>query len=97
MENEKIPNSTIEIIEMQLKRHENRLDDLTQQIHLCQVNNATVNAEIKQVLQGISELKESVSELKDKPAKRWDSVITTIVTSIVSGIVGIVIGIIFSK
>lgn len=97
MENEKFPSSTIELIEMQLKRHENRLDDLTQQIHLCQVNNATVNAEIKQVLQGITELKDSVSELKEKPVKKWDTVVTTIITSLVTGIMGIIIGVIFGK
>lgn len=97
MENEKIPSSTIELIEMQLKRHENRLDDLTQQIHLCQVNNATVNAEIKQVLQGITELKDSVSELKEKPVKKWDTVVTTIITSLITGIMGIIIGVIFTK
>lgn len=97
MENEKIPNSAIEMIEIQLQRHEKSIEELSAQIHLCQLNDATVNVEIKQVLQGISELKASVLELKDKPAKRWDSVITTIVTSIVSGVVGVVLGIFFSK
>lgn len=97
MENEKIPNSAIEMIEIQLQRHEKSIEELSAQIHLCQLNDATVNVEIKQVLQGISELKQSVLELKEKPAKRWDSVITTIVTSIVSGVVGVVLGIIFSK
>lgn len=97
MENEKFPSSTIELIEMQLKRHEKSIDDLREQIRLCQIDNATVNAEIKQVLQGITELKDSVSELKEKPAKKWDTVVTTIITSLITGIMGIIIGVIFTK
>lgn len=97
MEQETIPNSTIELIEIQLKRHERSIEELTKQIHQCQLNEATFNAEIKQVLQGITELKDSVSELKEKPAKRWDNVITTIITSLITGAMGVIIGIIFSK
>lgn len=97
MENEKFPSSTIELIEMQLKRHEKSIDDLREQIRLCQIDNATVNAEIKQVLQGITELKDSVSELKEKPSKKWDTVVTTIITSLITGIMGIIIGVFFGK
>lgn len=97
MENEKIPNSAIELIEIQLQRHERSIEELSAQIHLCQLNDATVNVEIKQVLQGISELKDSVSELKAKPGKKWDTIVTTIITSVISGIVGIAIGTFLGK
>ena len=42
--------------------------------------------------QEIKELKSSVNEIKDKPAKRWE----TVVGSIITGIVGIFIGVIAS-
>ena len=89
--------NALELIEMQLERHEKSIEELSTQIHLCQLNNATVNVEIKQILQGISELKDSVMELKEKPAKRWDGVVSTIITSIITGAIGILIGIIYTK
>lgn len=97
MEQETIPNSAIELIEIQLKRHERSIEELRKEIHQCQVNEATYTAEIKQILQGISELKNSVSELKEKPAKKWDIVITTIITSIITGVMGAVIGFFVGK
>lgn len=45
------------------------------------------NERYSNVLAGINELKLSVNELKDKPAKKWDSVAMTIISCIVTGIV----------
>lgn len=89
--------NALELIEMQLERHEKSIDDLREQIRICQVDNATVKTEIKQILQGINELKDNVTELKDKPAKKWDTVVTTIITSVITGAIGILIGIFATK
>lgn len=43
----------------------------------------------------IVSIKTDVKELKEKPAKRWDTVTTIIITALVSGIIGFVISKIF--
>jgi predicted RNase H-like nuclease (RuvC/YqgF family) len=40
----------------------------------------------------ITELEGDVKELKEKPGKRWDTLVTVIITVIASGIVGYFIG-----
>jgi len=37
----------------------------------------------------MSEIKTTLTEIKDKPAKRWDLVISCIITGLVGGIIGI--------
>jgi len=43
----------------------------------------------------MTEVKTTLNEIKDKPAKRWDTVAICVITSLVSGIIGIAISAIF--
>lgn len=43
------------------------------------------------LLSVMTEIKTSVNELKDKPNKRWETVVTCILTTIVGGLVGVVV------
>ncbi len=45
----------------------------------------------KDIKEDIDEVKNDVKELKEKPAKRWDLIVTAIITAIVSGLIGFVI------
>ena len=45
----------------------------------------------------ISELKTSVNEIKDKPAKRWETVVGSIITGIIGIFIGVVSSIYFGK
>ena len=85
------------LIEAELNRHSQNIDNLTSIVQVCQLNDATTNVKMEQILVGITELKSSVAELKDKPVKRWDSLVVSVITSLVSGFVGIAIGFFFSK
>jgi predicted RNase H-like nuclease (RuvC/YqgF family) len=40
----------------------------------------------------VSGIVSDVKELKEKPAKRWDTVTTVIITAIISGTIGVIIG-----
>lgn len=85
------------VIEAELNRHSQNIENLTSIVQVCQLNDATTNVKMEQILTGITELKNSVAELKEKPAKRWDSIVVSCITSLVSGLVGIAIGFFFSK
>lgn len=85
----------IQLLEAELNRHDKNIENLNSMLQVCQLNDATTSVEIKQILEGISELKVSVAELKNKPAKRWDTIVVTSLTSLVSGIVGVVLGVFF--
>ena len=85
------------VIEAELNRHAQNIENLTSVVQVCQLNDATTSVKMEQILTGITELKNSVAELKEKPAKRWDSIVASCITSLVSGLVGIAIGFFFSK
>lgn len=85
------------VIEAELNRHSQNIENLTSIVQVCQLNDATTNVKMEQILTGITELKNSVAELKEKPIKRWDSIVISCITSLVSGLVGIAIGFFFSK
>lgn len=85
------------IIEAELNRHSQNIDNLTSIVQVCQLNDATTNVKMEQILTGITELKNSVAELKEKPVKRWDSLVVSGITSLVSGLIGIAIGFLFTR
>ena len=89
--------SKIKLLEIELNRHDKNIENLTSIVQICQMNDATTSIEIKQILAGISELKTSVSELKEKPAKRWDKIIISGISALVSGAIGIFIGLFSGK
>lgn len=84
-------------IEAELNRHNQSIDNLASIVQVCQLNDATTNVKMEQILTGITELKNGVAELKEKPVKRWDSLVISSITSLVSGLIGIAIGFFFSK
>ncbi len=86
--------SKVKLLEIELNRHDKNIENLTAIVQICQLNDATTSVEIKQILTGISELKASVSELKDKPAKRWDTIIISCISALVSGAIGVFIGLV---
>lgn len=88
-------NTKIQLLEAELNRHDRNIESLNSMVQVCQLNDATTSVEIKQILEGISELKVSVGELNNRPAKRWDTIVVTALTSLVSGVVGVALGMFF--
>lgn len=52
---------------------------------------AVTDERYKQILNTLNELKSTVDELADNPAKHWDTLITTGIAAMCSGIVGYVL------
>ncbi len=58
------------------------------QLEQCRTNDAVTSERYSQILKTMEEMKSDIAEMKNKPARRWDS----IVTSLISGIVGVLVG-----
>lgn len=50
---------------------------------------------VKELAVNMHSMKEDVKILKERPAKRWDTIITAIITAIIGGIAGVVFANIF--
>lgn len=68
-----------------------RLEDEVQELHK---NTAVSKQEIKMIFNILNEIKDSIKDiakdlgnLKEKPANRWESVVTTVITMLVTAAV----------
>jgi hypothetical protein len=75
----KIKNNSLRIEEIE-KRQDN-LDDLVGTVKVLADREKRVEGDVR-------EIKDDVKSLKDKPAKRWETVVTCIITAIVAALVG---------
>lgn len=68
----------------ELEKRQDNLDDL--------VGTVKVLADREQRVEGdVKEIKDDVKSIKDKPAKRWETVVTQIVSILVAAVVGFVL------
>jgi hypothetical protein len=75
----KIKTNSLRIDEIE-KRQDN-LDDLVGTVKVLADREKRVEGDVR-------EIKDDVKSLKDKPAKRWETVVTCIITAIVAALVG---------
>jgi DNA repair exonuclease SbcCD ATPase subunit len=77
-----------------LSEHDNVIKEIRSDQKILHEMNANIAVLAKsQEYQGkkIDELRNDVKELKEKPAKRWDTLATVIITSIASGLIGFIL------
>ena len=91
----------LRIVELteRVKNTENQVQDLKEKLEIITKleNKITkLSVQIDTITAKIGVLEKSVNEVINKPAKRWDMLITTVCTSLLSGIIGIVLGFVFS-
>lgn len=67
-----------------LEHRQSNLERLTETV-------ATMQAELKNVLVTVSETKDAVHELQEKPGKRWEALIA----AVLSALAGVAIGMLF--
>ena len=48
--------------------------------------------EVKHMREDLNSVTNKVTEIEEKPAKRWDLIITGVISALTSGIVGIIVG-----
>ena len=86
--------------EASIKSAHHRIDDVEEkQDNLAElVSTVKVLADREaRVEDDVTEIKTDVKELKEKPVKRYETVITTIITALCSGLVGYVLSFIIQK
>lgn len=77
-------------VEARSKSNTKRLDELqplTEELHKMSKATVEIVAELKHTNKDVREIKEKVETLEEKPAKRWDTVVTVIITALVSGFI----------
>lgn len=66
--------------------------EMYDRIRQLEIANAKTDTQYGQIMETLGTLKAEISALKEKPARRWEIVITAIIT----GVVSIVLGLIFA-
>lgn len=77
-------------IETRSKSNTRRIEDVEKRQDKLDALVSAVNVlaeREKRVEQDVSEIKDNVKDIKEKPAKRWDSIVDKILFTIVGGIV----------
>lgn len=64
-----------------LEKRQDNLDELVSTVKVLAVREENVETNVK-------EIKSDVKSLTEKPAKRWESIISTIITTLVAAILG---------
>lgn len=64
-----------------IEKRQDNLDDLVSTVKVLAVREENVENDVK-------EIKNDVKSIKDKPGKRWDSLVTQIIGLIVAAVVG---------
>lgn len=80
-----------------IKGVEHRVKDLENEVHdLRELTKAVAvtNNNVEQLTDKVGELHLDVKEIKEKPANRWDKIITAIITGVVGALIGAVFALI---
>ena len=67
-----------------IEKRQDNLDDLVSTVKVLAVREETVENDVK-------EIKADVKELTNKPAKKWDDLVSKIIMTVVAAIVGFVL------
>lgn len=71
-----------------------KLENESEVLHQLVTNVAVMVEQMKSINQKVTKLDNEFDEIKEKPAKKYDTIVTTIVTATITAIVGAVIGVI---
>lgn len=92
---------TVEQLAIELQKTEDRsirnegrikkLEGESSVLHQLATSVAVLAEQMKTMNGNVTTLTNEVEQIKEKPAKRWDTVATTIITALAAGIVGYII------
>lgn len=74
-------------LERRLEVCENSIRDLEQHQTDYAVEQAKINTQLSNALVTLGEIKFAIEQIKEKPAKRWDSIVATIISVVVTAFV----------
>ena len=69
----------------------NSLEDLTKSVQSLAISMERLTARQSATEKAVSDMCEDVSELKGKPAKRWEAIVSAVIAAVVSGYIGYLI------
>lgn len=87
----------ITAVEESIKSAHHRIDEVQENQKVLLEMNANIKLlteQFKTQSKELTEVKSDVKELKEKPVKRWDSIVATIITVITSALSGAVLALI---
>lgn len=86
--------ATVADLEKRIDRHEEDIADLKKNLDEYKLENVKQLTKLETKLDAqkdtMTEIRDKVKELADKPGKRWDSASTTIITFIISTVLGFI-------
>lgn len=83
-----VQTTRIDALESDSERNSSQHREFYSKFSKLETKMAVSDEKYNTLLQTVNEVKTIVTELKDKPAKRWDSVSMYIITTIVGAIIG---------
>lgn len=81
----------ISAVEQSTKSAHHRINDIEKLVESVR----DIANEIKHMREDLSDVKKRVDVIEEKPAKRWDLVVTTVITAVTSGFVGYLLSLLF--
>ena len=78
----------IKALEEDSQRNQKTHKEFFSRFEALNLEAAGIQKDFQNILLVLNEVKADVKELKDKPARRWESIITAIITNVVSFALG---------
>lgn len=78
-------------VERTLVEHTTTIKELEKRVTELESNSKVQSFQFRIIMDSLQELKTDLKEIKSKPSKRWDLIITTAITGIVGWLIGSVL------
>ena len=78
-------------VERTLIEHTTTIKELEKRVTELESNSKVQSFQFRIIMDSLQELKTDLKEIKSKPSKRWDLIITTAITGIVGWLIGSVL------
>ena len=78
-------------LERIVSEHSTSIKELEKRVSELESNSKVQSFQFRIIMDSLQELKNDLKEIKSKPSKRWDLIITTAITGIVGWLIGSVL------
>ena len=78
-------------LERIVSEHSRSIKELEKRVSELESNSKVQNFQFRIIMDSLQELKNDLKDIKAKPSKRWDLIITTAITGIVGWLIGSVL------
>jgi hypothetical protein len=75
-------------VESDLKRNSDQHKEFYNEIHRIDTAQAVSNRDYANILSTLAAIQSDLQAIKEKPAKRWDTIISSVITAIVAFVMG---------